>query len=129
MSDTLPTRVRVVIAAPPGLMRNSLQSLLRAMPQVNVIALTETLETVRAMIDARTVDCIFLDAEIAEAHDAQWTRVTTQACVHCLLLAASTQQADALRAQGMPHVVLKNYLDENLIRDWLNTRALALRAA
>lgn len=121
MSQSL-IQVCAVIAAPPGLMRNSLQSLLRAMPQVSVIALADDLNSVSQMLDARRVDFILLDADLEEQRVAEMAHALHQKQVGtgCLVLASSQVQERALLAQGAPHVVIKNFLDESVLRDWLD---------
>ena len=114
-------QVCAVIAAPPGLMRNSLQSLLRAIPQVSVIALTDTLENVPQLLNAQRVDFLLLDADLAEHNVAGLARsVHETGDTGCLVLASSQTQERALLAQGAPHVVIRNFLDEPVLRDWLD---------
>lgn len=131
MSSSHPALVRTVIAARPGLMRDSLQSLLRAMSQVRIVALTDALEMVDNLVEERRVDFVVLDADLAPDKAAELARRIKRdhARVVCLVLAATPEQEHALQAQGAPHVVIKNYLDENLIRTWLSAGAIARRSS
>ncbi|MBI4674709.1 MAG: response regulator [Chloroflexi bacterium] len=124
------TLVRTVIAARPGLMRDSLQSLLRAIPHVQVVALTDALETVQALVNEQRVDFVVLDADLDETRVAELARQFKREHLRllCLVLAATSEQEHALQAQGA-EVVVKNYLDEKLIRTWLSTGSFSHRFA
>lgn len=130
MSHMNHTLVRTVIAAPPGLMRDSLQSLLRAIPQVKLVALTDALETVPGMLQEQKIDFVVLDAELSETRVAELARQLKHEHLRvlCLVLAANAEQEAALQSQSVD-VVIKNYLDEKLIRTWLSTGSFSHRFA
>ena len=107
----------VMVAAAAGIQRDALVSLLRAQPNLAVIAVTSDLAAVRGSVLAGQVQVIVLDGAL-EAHAALALVVWlhhAQPSVRCIVLADSTARRTAFLQAGAHDALLKGCLDEHLL--------------
>jgi len=99
----------VMIVAPKGRVRDGLQALLMAMPQVECIDLADDLAS--ALTNTRAPVLVLLDVDLQrdgipaalEAIRSQWPDV------RCLILANSVQDQQIAKAAGADDVLLKGF--------------------
>ncbi len=113
--ETIKT-VRVLIAAKPGIMRNSLLSYLRTISDVQIVGLADEIETALESIRQDKPQLVIIDSDLSEEHviglvkqiNAEPFTPQTIVLVNSLL-----QKERCLRA-GAHHALLKGFLDKQL---------------
>lgn len=109
--------LRVMVAAPPGIQRDALVSLLRAQPNLSVIAIADEPSALRRMLSATPVEIMILDGGIlgsAGTDLIHWLRKEYPAA-RCVVLANRTAQCAAYKYAGADAALLKGCLDEQLL--------------
>ena len=117
MSTSRNARLSILVAAAAGIQRDALVSLLRAQPNMTVIAATSDLAAVRDRVIAGGVHCIVLDGALdahAGAELVAWLRTLSPA-VRCIVLADGAAQRLAFLRAGADDALLKGCLDERLL--------------
>lgn len=107
----------VIIAAPAGIQRDALVSLLRAQPRLVVAAVTNDLGDVRSSALAGRVQIIVLDGELqtnAALALVAWLRQTCPG-LRCVVLAGSTARRKEFLQAGAHEALLKGCLDDHLL--------------
>lgn len=117
MSSSPNPTLSILVAAAAGIQRDALVSLLRAQPNLAVIAVTGDLTAVRRIVSAGSVQVIVLDAGL-ESRAAMpliaWLRQASPA-TRCVVLADSTAQRQTLLQAGADAALLKGCLDAHLL--------------
>lgn len=112
----------VMIAAKPGIMRNSLQSYLRTIPNLHDIALADDATSAMQMVCAQNPRVLIVDADLSEAellglvqqarHEKPQLRIVA--------LVDNMRQRDLCLSAGANHALLKGFLDDQLRQAVLN---------
>ncbi len=106
----------VVIAAKPGIMRNSLLSYLRALLGVSTILLADDANLAEQMIREHQPELVVVDADLSEnemLRVIQFAHAQARANKTIALVTSLPQQQLCL-AQGATHALLKGFLDKQL---------------
>jgi DNA-binding NarL/FixJ family response regulator len=109
--------LRVMVAAAPGIQRDALVSLLRAQPNLMVIATADDPSALRRVLSATPVEIMVLDGGIlgsAGTDLVHWLRKEYPAA-RCVVLANRTAQCAAYKYAGADAALLKGCLDEQLL--------------
>ncbi|MFN8470374.1 MAG: response regulator [Caldilineaceae bacterium] len=107
----------VMVAAAPGIQRDALVSLLRAQPNLIIIATADDTSALRRMLAATPVEIMILDGGILGSGGTDlihWLRKEYPAA-RCVVLANRTAQCAAYKHAGADAALLKGCLDEQLL--------------
>jgi DNA-binding NarL/FixJ family response regulator len=110
-------RLSILVAAAAGIQRDALVSLLRAQPNMTVVAATGDILAVRRRASADPVHAIVLDGALGSHAGEEliaWLRKNCPA-VRCIALADGAAQRQAFLAAGADDALLKGCLDEHLL--------------
>jgi DNA-binding NarL/FixJ family response regulator len=109
--------LHVMVAAAPGIQRDALVSLLRAQPNLIIIATADDTSALRRMLASTPVEIMILDGEIlgsAGTDLIHWLRKEYPAA-RCVVLANRSAQCAAYKYAGADAALLKGCLDEQLL--------------
>jgi len=109
--------LRVMVAAAPGIQRDALVSLLRAQPNLTVIATADDPSALRRVLSTTPVEIMVLDGGIlgsAGTDLIHWLRKEYPAA-RCVVLANRSAQCAAYKYAGADAALLKGCLDEQLL--------------
>ncbi len=108
--------VRVMIAAKPGIMRNSLLSYLRTISNVQIIALADDAEAALRIIHETQPQILVVDSDLSEERVLSLIQKINagQAKLKMIVLVDSIRQQERCLNLGVRHVLLKGFLDEQL---------------
>ncbi len=109
--------LHVMVAAAPGIQRDALISLLRAQPNLIVIATADDPSALRRMLAVTPVEIMVLDGGILGSAGTDliyWLRKEYPAA-RCVVLANRTAQCAAYKYAGADAALLKGCLDEQLL--------------
>jgi DNA-binding NarL/FixJ family response regulator len=109
--------LHVMVAAAPGIQRDALVSLLRAQPNVIIIATADDTSALRRMLAVTPVEIMILDGGILGSGGTDlihWLRKEYPAA-RCLVLANRSAQCAAYKYAGADAALLKGCLDEQLL--------------
>jgi DNA-binding NarL/FixJ family response regulator len=101
----------VVIVAQPGRVRDGLQALLMAMPQIQIVGLANDLPSALTITVERAPDLVLLDADLQNGGYAtalgqikhRWPET------RCLVLTNSVHQCQEARSAGADEALLKGF--------------------
>jgi DNA-binding NarL/FixJ family response regulator len=111
VDDPRPAGYAVLIAAPPGRLRDALQAMVRAVPRVAAAWLADDGPSALRAIADRAPALVLLDAELGDDEAwrvlghvrAKWPRMP------CLLLVGNSQQRQIASRLGADAVLLKGF--------------------
>jgi DNA-binding NarL/FixJ family response regulator len=109
--------LHVMVAAAPGIQRDALISLLRAQPNLVVIATADDQDALRRMLAVTPVEIMVLDGGIlgsAGTDLIRWLRKEYPGA-RCVVLANRTAQCAVYKYAGADAALLKGCLDEQLL--------------
>lgn len=109
--------LHVMVAAAPGIQRDALISLLRAQPNLVVIATADDQDALRRMLAVTPVEIMVLDGGIlgsAGTDLIRWLRKEYPG-PRCVVLANRTAQCAVYKYAGADAALLKGCLDEQLL--------------
>ncbi len=109
--------LHVMVAAAPGIQRDALVSLLRAQPNLTVIATADDAGALRRMLAVTPVEILILDGGIMGSAGTDlifWLRKEHPGA-RCVVLANRTAQCAAYKYAGADAALLKGCLDEQLL--------------
>lgn len=112
----------VMIAAKPGIMRNSLQSYLRTIPNLHDITVADDAIVAFQIICAQSPHVMIVDADLSESemlglvHQARREKPQMQ----IVALVDNMRQRQLCLSAGANHALLKGFLDEQLRQAVLN---------
>jgi len=112
----------VLIAAKPGIMRNSLQAYLRTLAQVSDILLADDALDAFRIVCAHNPALMIVDADLAESEILGLVRQarTEKPRLRIVALVESMRQRQMSLAAGADHGLLKGFLDEQLGQTVIN---------
>ncbi len=109
--------LHVLVAAAPGIQRDALVSLLRAQPNLIIIATADDTSALRRMLAVTPVEIMILDGGILGNGGTDlihWLRKEYPAA-RCVVLASRSAQCAAYKYAGADAALLKGCLDEQLL--------------
>lgn len=108
--------VRVMIAAKPGIMRNSLLSYLRTIANVQIVALADSAEAALRIINEIQPQLVVVDSDLSEERVLSLIQKINdrQPKLKMIVLVDSIRQQERCLKLGVQHVLLKGFLDEQL---------------
>jgi DNA-binding NarL/FixJ family response regulator len=106
----------VLVAARPGILRNSLLSYLRALASVQAILIADDAATALQMVRADKPRLVVLDCDLSEDRvlDLIQRMLAEGLEAKSIVLAGSIQQQQLCLAKGATHALLKGLLDAPL---------------
>jgi len=110
--------VAVMIAAPPGIWRDALVSLVRAQPNLALRGVTDDLAAVRGDLTLAPVHALIADIGLGEGAltaFAGWLLANAPG-VRCVVAVDAQNQEDGFRSIGVHATLLKGCLDEVVLR-------------
>jgi len=110
-------RILTLIAAKPGLMRDSLLAFLRAISEIEIGVVVSASEAVVSTVRRHRAHTLIMDATLSEeASLLQLVRLlkAERPALNCVVLANSLRQQRAFLSAGTDHVLLKGHLDARL---------------
>ena len=115
-------RIHILVVAKPGVMRNSLVSYLRAIPNVSSVLLADTAAAALPMIREIALGLVVMDTDISESDVVTLVKRvhTERPALAAIVLADSVRQQRLCMNHGARRVLLKGLLDEQLRRAVLN---------
>ncbi len=110
------TQDQILIAARPGIMRNSLLSYMRAIPRVRAIAVADDADSALRTIRESCPRLVIVDADLNERDMLLLVRwvCAEQPQTKLILLVESIRQQQMSLALGAHFALLKGFLDEPL---------------
>ena len=108
--------LRVLVAAKPDLMRNSLVSYLRVIPRVDILAPADDTSTAIGLARSQQPDALVADVNLSEADLLYLVKLlrNEQPKLNCIVLADNVQQKQVFLSAGANCVLLKGFLDDRL---------------
>ncbi len=112
----------VMIAAKPGIMRNSLQSYLRTIPNLHDITLADDAIAAFQLVCATSPSVMIVDADLSESEmlGLVYQARKEKPQMQIVALVDSMRQRELCLSAGANHALLKGFLDEQLRRAVLN---------
>ena len=106
----------IIVAARPGILRNSLLSYLRALPGVQAISLADDTAIALQMVREDKPRLIVLDSDLTEdgVLDLIQRMLAEELNVKSIVLAESIRQQQLCLAKGATYALLKGFLDAPL---------------
>jgi DNA-binding NarL/FixJ family response regulator len=107
---------QILIAARPGIMRNSLLAYIRAIPRVRAIEVADDADSALRTIQASPPKLVIVDADLNERDMLLLVRwvCAEQPKTKLILLVESIRQQDKSLALGAHFALLKGFLDKPL---------------
>ncbi|MBI5304392.1 MAG: response regulator transcription factor [Chloroflexi bacterium] len=106
----------VLVAAKPGIMRNSLQSYLRTIPHIHDIVLADDALAAFHVICSHKLTLVIVDADLSESEmlGLVYQARTEKPHIQIVALVENMRQRQLCLSAGANHALLKGFLDEQL---------------